>query len=371
MEIVKMCFIVVLGQTTIRNDYGEILMKKNNLVSAIERRLPLDGHICGILRRRTPQDDKKLCCLCIGVVLMVCLGGCFGCGTTGQDLAAEKQVVAIKEQIIQECPGFLDEATNDFEKTNLLRNWVYTNTIFGEDNFSDYYAFANGVSPNFAALTEGFRNYEVSVYCGGVSTYLALVYNVFGYEAVTLDSALFDTDGNVLCSHVVTLCKISDESGNENWIVQDATFNRAYIDQYGDPLDIYELMSLLKEKRDEDIHYAFGSTQARRVMFSTAPSVPTVEEPLTIAPNTFSSGVYPYFPDEPEIINGRYYVWCDMRQPCVYQAQVQSILNDALVEKGYPPKADYLYLFPVACYSVENVTDPAMTIKTLQTFAAI
>lgn len=355
----------------------------------------------GVLRRR-------VACICVSVVLVLCLVGCSGnqgfiaepqepatepqgtaaepqgtaaepqepaaepqkATTEPQNLTTEEQAAVIKMEIIQEYPALSDASLSDFEKTNLLRDWAYANTVFGEDCFSDYYKPENSTIQNFVSLTEKFQNFELSAYCGGVSIYLALVYNVFGYEAMSLDSAVFSEDNMAMCSHVVTLCKILDGNQDEKWIVQDATFNRTYVDADGTPLDIFELLNMLKEERDEDIYYIFGNTQGRRVVSSTYPDIAVPESSATLEPNTFMQAYYPSLSNEPDMINDRYFVFRDMRQPSAYQRSVQSILNNTLGKRGYPPKADYLYLFPVGLYSIGYVSPPAITLSQLQAFAA-
>ena len=351
---------------------------------------------------------RRIMCICVSVVLVLCLVGCSGdqdfiaepqgpgtelqesdtepqgsgaepqesntepqgSAAESQDLTIERQVAMIREEIVQEYPDLLSESVSDFEKTNLLRDWAYANTIFGEDCCFNYYKPEKPTIQNFVLLTENFQNFELSAYCGGVSTYLALVYNVFGYEAVSLDCAVFSEDNAAVCSHVVTLCKILDENQGEKWIVQDATFNRTYVDADGIPLAILELLNMLKERRDEDIHYIFGNTQGRRYVSSTYPDIAVPESPTTLEPNTFMQAYYPSLSEKPEIINDRYFVFRDMRQPSAYQRSVQSILNNTLGKRGYPPKADYLYLFPVGLYSIGYVSPPAITLSQLQAFAA-
>lgn len=334
-------------------------MKKSSLL--LTGKAFSDGHICGYLRRRTPQVYKKLCCLCIVIALTVCLGGCSECRMAAQKFITERQVAAIKKGIIQEYPALLDESLSDFEKTNFLRDWAYANSVGGKSTFDEHYIFSQSLAENFVALTNDFHNLEVSALCGGFAAYCALVYDAFGYESISLDCGFADGSG---ATHVVTLCKIWDDG--EKWILQDPTFNRVYVDVDGAPLDIYEILTLLKEKRDGEIHYSFGSTGGRYCLFDSLPNSAILQDPLTITPNTLDYN--PCLLAEIKEHNGQYGVLCDMRQPDTFQTQMQDVLEEHLSTMGYPAKADYLYLFPIGLY-IGNVSNPAEMLENLQAFA--
>ena len=272
------------------------------------------------------------------------------------------QIAAIKKQILEDCPKLKDDSLNDLERTNLLRDWAYANTNSLSDNFSEKMDYSKSLRENFISLTKGFQNFEVSALCGGLSAYLVFVYDAFGYQAISLDS---QAPNGGLASHVVTLVQIQDE-GEEKWIIQDPLFNRVYVGADGSPLDIHKLMTLLKEKRDDEICYSFGDTQARYVVFNSPPDIKELADPALIAPNTLED--YAYLKGEVKEVNSRYGVLCDMRQPLAFQVSIQRILEDTLGPEGYPPKADYLYLFPVGV-NMGNVPDRAAMLAELQAFA--
>jgi len=339
------------------DDDGGVLMKKH----LAEVRKIFAGHICGHLRRRTPQVDKKVYRLCVVIVLILCLGGCLGCGAGGRDFVTERQVATIKEGIIQEYPALLDKSLSDFEKTNLLRDWAYANSVGGGSTFDEHYDWSRSLAQNFVTLTKDFQDLNLSALCGGFAAYCALVYDAFGYEAISFDSGFADNNG---ATHVVTLCKIWD--GEEKWILQDPTFNRAYVDADGVPLDIYEIMTLLKNGQDSQIHYSFGSTAGRYCLYNSLPSNAVLEDPTTISPGTLD--YYPCLLGEVKEFGERYGILYDMRQPDVFQIQIQDTLENHLSALGYPPKADYLYLFPLGLY-IGNVSDPTTMLEELQAFA--
>ena len=285
--------------------------------------------------------------------------------TEPQDLTIERQVAAIKEGIIREYPALLDESLGDIEKTNLLRDWAYAHTNFaaGNWNFGEHLKREYGLQYNFVNLTNGFQNYEIQGYCGMAAYYLCCIYDMFGYDTAVLGCAVPDEANEA--SHAVTLCKIQDEE--ERWIVQDPTYNLVYADENGQPLDIYEIMTLLKQRRDKDIHYAFGDTQARYIVFDSAPNVTVVDDPSTILPDTLDR--YAFLPGEIKEINGKYGILYDMRQPGSFQAQIQDILEETLGQDGYPAMTKYLFLRPVNI-SDSNISDPAAMLAELQAFAA-
>lgn len=327
-----------------------------------------ENHICGSKRRITSLGSKKCCFLMVCIILMLCIGGYLGYRVFGhylvvkiQDFQTNMQVAAIKKQIIQEYPALQDESISDFEKTNLLRDWTYANTVFGENTFDEHYIFSKSLAENFIALTKDFQGLEVSSLCGGVAAYCALVYDAFGYETISFDCGFADGNG---ATHVVTLCKIWDDG--EKWILQDPTFNRAYVDAGGAPLDVYEIMTLLKNGQDNQIYYSFGNTAGRYCLYDSLPNSAALEDPTTINPGTLD--YYPRLLGEAKEFGEQYGILCDMRQPDVFQIQIQDTLENHLSALGYPPRADYLYLFPLGLY-IGNVSDPTAMLKELQAFA--
>lgn len=62
------------------------------------------------------------------------------------------------------------------------------------------------------------QNYSGGVYCDGFADMLAMFYQLMGYDAYRINLNVY---GN---THCVTAVKC-----NEEWIIEDATFNYAYI----------------------------------------------------------------------------------------------------------------------------------------------
>jgi hypothetical protein len=278
------------------------------------------------------------------------------------DPTIEEQVAIIKEEIIQKYPALLDDSLSDFERTNILRDWAYANTNFaaGNYNFAEHLKRELSLADNFINLTSKYRDYKVQGYCDSAAFYLCCVYDTFGYETAVLHLAVGGE-----ASHTLTLCRLNTEEGK--WIVQDPTYNLVYTNKNGQPLDIYEIMTLLKQRQDRDIYYTFGDTQARYIVFDNLPNVAVVDDPSTIVPNTLNH--YVFLPGEVKEINGKYGVLYDMRQPGAFQAQVQDILEKTLGQDGYPATTDYLFLRPVNI-SDSNIADPAAMLEELQTFAS-
>lgn len=136
--------------------------------------------------------------------------------------------------------------STEYEQLNILREYVYTHTCFAlfQDGYRD-------VCDGFDTENATLYAYELThmntpgyptggMMCGGISWTLMQVYEIMGWDSVTLDMALFDDNEMVLNSHVVCLVKYGYD-----WIVEDATFNYTITDSRGEPLSVYEVIYLL------------------------------------------------------------------------------------------------------------------------------
>lgn len=153
----------------------------------------------------------------------------------------------IKNTFFNECPEY-KLCKTEIEKTDIVREWVYRYTGIPYENVP-YVTYDTRWYNLFRRL--GLCNYYIwqeltlykvrargGYYCGGMSITLSDMYVFLGYDAAIVDFAVFDDE--VVASHVVTIVFVDDK-----WIVQDATFNLSYEDEFGRRLAIEEIQQNL------------------------------------------------------------------------------------------------------------------------------
>lgn len=150
----------------------------------------------------------------------------------------------LKEKIYKAHPQLENGGLTDWQKVNLLREWVYKNT-----NASSPALNINHRVPKtaIADIFSVFSEEKVGIDCGGVSDILMRVYNAFGY-----DSYLYIAGREKKYHHVVTLVKIRDE-GKDIIVLQDGLLNLTYTDANGDPHDVAGLFQSIRDRKWEEV----------------------------------------------------------------------------------------------------------------------
>ena len=161
---------------------------------------------------------------------------------------------------------YMDETT-DFEKVNILREFVYRNSVFANGSemlldINNYLGTEKNEKKQVQNLFNVTKERIGGFYCEGFATILTLLYRSMGYEAVNLSMAV---DGEN--SHVLTLVKVK-----ELWIVEDATFNQVYVKQNGEPLDIREIIFYLLLEEDEKVIIWEGDYKYRFAISTYSPA---------------------------------------------------------------------------------------------------
>ena len=155
----------------------------------------------------------------------------------------------LKQIILNDCPELKSKNITDYQKICIIRNWA-ANVI----DCSDFDLTLDRRIANFYSLT-AYEIYQLfdqdkgGVWCAGSSEFLKKALRLFGFEAYDLYYGFKEPGGY---THAVTLVKIQ-EGESEILSVQDAYFNTTYELSTGEPLDYFELLRLLKEKRDNEI----------------------------------------------------------------------------------------------------------------------
>lgn len=152
----------------------------------------------------------------------------------------------LKASVMQDLHQWDD--LSDFGKVSALRHWaaeridLSSESLFLTNNQS--FQFYTG---NVSAIFRAFQQNIGGVWCGGTAWTLKRTYQLFGYEAhyLAIGEAGYTT-------HAETLVYI-DDRGKKVLSVQDAYFDLSYVDKKGNPLDYFEMLSLLRDNRDEEI----------------------------------------------------------------------------------------------------------------------
>lgn len=244
------------------------------------------------------------------------------------NLSLENKIMFI---IIKDRPQLL-VCRDDEEKLDIVRDWVYENTIMacGVECYSD------GGAEQYLSDLVRKNPIEYGYYCGGIADVLSYIYVCMGYEACILDMAVSQED-NVLASHVVTLVYVEGK-----WIVEDATFNVTYTDIMGEHIDICTLRENLG--LGADICVKHGRTMFRPCIYSS----------LDYMEKYISAGLYDV---EENIVfekNGRYFGMTNVNiTRYIEQGLSESVLT-IFTEDGYKVNEAVLYMYPCGIWTPSN-----------------
>lgn len=134
----------------------------------------------------------------------------------------------------------LSDCADEYEKLDIIRDWAYENVLFAGHPET----YSNEAAHIYIQKLLDGEEITYGYYCGGIASVLGHVYTYLGYPACSLDMAACEGE-EVLFSHVVTLVYINDE-----WIVQDPTFNLTYVDEQGKHMSIYEVRECVVNERE-------------------------------------------------------------------------------------------------------------------------
>lgn len=126
--------------------------------------------------------------------------------------------------IIQEYNESMDiHELSEIEKIHSMREYVYSQSVLASDeelllNAFSYPIFGLTKKEKVVKMFQLNQNYRGGLYCDGFADMLAMFYQLMGYDAYRIN---LNVGGN---THCVTAVEY-----NEEWIIEDATFNYAYI----------------------------------------------------------------------------------------------------------------------------------------------
>jgi hypothetical protein len=160
------------------------------------------------------------------------------------------EATPVKDLLLSEVPELRNPNLPDAQRVELIRHWVAQQIDIGSRT-------ANCLSnptcnqlfrkADISQVIAAFRNDQTAVLCGGAAVTLKLVYDAFGYKSSTLG---IGTLGQF--THMVTLVDIQQGNGR-SLVIQDPTVDTSYRAADGHLLDYFELLSLLKQDKANQI----------------------------------------------------------------------------------------------------------------------
>jgi len=243
----------------------------------------------------------------------------------------------LKARVLLEFPQW--DHFSDFEKVSALRHWAAQHIdmsswrLFLTSNES-FHFFSQNVSSIFLA----YQHHWGGVWCGGAAWTLMELYELFGYEAHYLASGILSVE-----THAETLVYI-DVHGTKILSVQDALFDISYTDEHGNPMDYFEMLSMLREHRHEEIRIVPSPDQG-------------VQRDLILKANetAFWQGMrswlnmsedFSYLDNSTVLYRASFSVASYERALFDWNVS-QSRFGDYLASGGYPRKEIYIHMYPL------------------------
>ncbi|MCP4372166.1 MAG: hypothetical protein GY797_29220 [Deltaproteobacteria bacterium] len=258
-----------------------------------------------------------------------------------------KEIYSLKQQVALEFPEVADNQIDDWSKVNFLRRWTYrhidnsSQTCLLDGNETLRAEFRSKSTPE---LYEAFFQDQGGVFCGGKAYALAKLYQLYGFDAYTVNMG--DTS---VFTHVTTIVKI-DYKGTDIFTVQDAHYNVTYVDSTGKPYDYFELLKNLQNHQHALVEIMSGSQDDWTDFIfypKENPNWTFYGEPL----NQESCQ---------EIAAER--VKCKVQLSLdLFERNFSRIplIKEVLVKNGHPPESLYIFLYPfrIIGYGPKNGSD--------------
>lgn len=161
----------------------------------------------------------------------------------------------IKKLIELDYPKVNDNDISDFERVNMLRQWVATYVDWGSESTRiDHHTLDK---KSLKEVYEYFQNDLGTVECGGATQILMRIYNLYGYHAYRYDSGT-PTSFN----HIINIVRINHKE-KEILSIQDPSYDVTYLTKNGEPFDFYQFLIDLKSKNIENIYVLEGNAKKR------------------------------------------------------------------------------------------------------------
>ena len=161
---------------------------------------------------------------------------------------------ALLKELITRQMALREAGVSEWETVNRIREWAHANIevatpgyLLDQDASFDFY------NRSAAEILEAFFQDRGGVWCGGAAHALRKLYEVFGFQASTIDSGK-----PYVMTHAVTLVRIRD-AGMEKTVIQDPTLNLTYVIGGGEPYDYYALLTALMQHQHGNVRRFRGS----------------------------------------------------------------------------------------------------------------
>lgn len=246
----------------------------------------------------------------------------------------------LKKVIERDRPQLTQKGLSDWQRTNELREWVHENSDYAlsSDIANDdvYEAYKD---KSVADLFGDYFNDELAVWCYGTANSYVRVCQLFGYQAYVMNIGWND-DPNV-STHAVALVSVKVD-GKKRWALQDADYNYTLVDKNNALLDFPQAISLLKQKRHEEVYLLQGKAKAREMI-------------ATMKQTKGSSWVFSQDASEPKLARRTrkgHYVYKGQGTLKEFSSSfLTGIYERHLKATGYPKDIRYIFLFP---FEVKN-----------------
>lgn len=152
----------------------------------------------------------------------------------------------MKQIVIKEIPDILNKNSSDFEKLNMIREWVNEQTVWSKKPVDNNLRFSVNEKTSLEMYTL-FKSKEVALDCATYTVFLHEIYQLFGYEGY-----IYDMGNEHQFRHSVVLVWMND-NGKRKLIVEDPSYNLTYVNKNNAPIDFIELLKLIKGKKTSEI----------------------------------------------------------------------------------------------------------------------
>ena len=272
-----------------------------------------------------------------GIVLLACLLLLLaGCDSPPRVPEEEILPPTVEPPFLDKIPtlmGRMERASNDFEKTILVREFVASHVDFGGDSILTSELDANWWRNNSVTTYEKYTTRQATGNAITTATFLRRL--LFDMEYISFDLDI-GVDGQI--RHCLNLVEIV-HNDEPKLIIQDATFNHTYTDTLGNPWDFFDLLEELKKEE-------FSNIVRRYADFNPVPGV--LQKTTVIEPGSFTqtegwtmehSGNerYPYRVVSPR----KWERYLEAEKPN---------WGPLLEANGYPQDPIYLLFFPINLY---------------------
>jgi len=186
----------------------------------------------------------------IGLGLFAALGFLTPAGDPARNRGLCERVNSPSKVVQDACraiPELASPSLTDAEATTLLRQWAagWIDTSSKGLLLEEHYW-----QQDIDSLYQRFEANDGGVFCGGTAWTLMRLYDAFGLESWT-----YNAGPEPGMTHVVTLVRTGGSI-----IVQDAYANYTLTDRSGNPLDIRNVLALLRDHRADDVVMKGGPT---------------------------------------------------------------------------------------------------------------